>query len=299
MIALVEQFLDYISLECGLSKNTREAYSTDLKRFVAFLEKSGIRSCNEITRKQILNFLAVEKEGGISVNTIARRLVAIKVFMRYLQDEGLLATNVADVMKLPKLWRILPDVLSLNEVQRLLDAPVGKDKFSLRDKALLELMYASGLRVSELAELKLGDLHLDSDYLRCTGKGNKVRVVPFGAKAKETLEQYLKEARPILARAARANGDSGHVFLSYRGKALGRKGVWKLIKKYARKAGIIKEIHPHTLRHSFATHLLANGASLRVIQEMLGHSNIATTQLYTHVDKGRLQSVHARYHPRA
>jgi len=299
MIALVEQFLDYISLECGLSKNTRDSYKNDLKRFVSFLEKSHIRSCNEITRKHILDFLASEKDRGISVNTVARRLVAIKVFMRYLQDEGLLANNPAEVMELPKLWRILPDVLSLNEVQRLLDAPAGKDKFSLRDKALLELMYASGLRVSELAELKLGNLHLDSDYLRCTGKGNKVRVVPFGSRAKEALEQYLKEARPLLARSARRSGDSGYVFLSYRGKGLGRKGIWKIIKKYAKRAGITKEIHPHTLRHSFATHLLANGASIRVIQEMLGHSDIVTTQLYTHVDKSRLQAIHARYHPRA
>jgi integrase/recombinase XerD len=222
-------------------------------------------------------------------------LVALRVFFAFLQREGLLDRNVVEAMDSPKLWKVLPNVLSMKEVERLLEAPAGNDRISIRDKAMLELFYASGLRVSEVAELKLEDIHFDSGYLRCMGKGSKVRVVPFGEKSREKLVRYLNEARPAFAKEKA----DPQIFLTYRGRKFSRKGIWKLIKAYAKRAGIEKNVSPHTLRHSFASHLLANGAPLRVIQEMLGHADIATTQVYTHVDQGRLRAIHAQYHPRA
>jgi len=295
MNALIEQFLDYLSLERGLSANTRAAYADDLARFVRFLEGKGIKSFNGVTRKHLLDYLMAEKDRGLRVNSISRRLVAVKIFFRYLQQESLLVQNVADVMDSPKLWKVLPEVMTLREVERMLDAPQGDGRQSVRDKALLELMYATGMRVSEAADLKIDDIHFDEGYIRCTGKGNKVRVVPFGEKAKACLQRYLETARPAFA----GERPERHVFLTCRGKNFSRKGIWKLVKAYAGKAGVTRRVSPHTLRHSFASHLLANGAPLRVIQEMLGHVDIATTQIYTHVDQGRLKSVHEKFHPRA
>ncbi len=295
MHPLVAQFLDHVTLERGLSANTRAAYAADLAAFSEFLAARGVRSANDVTREQVLAFLMAQKERSLSVNTLSRRLVAIKVFFRFLLQEGLLARNVTEVMDSPKLWRVLPGVLSQKEVERLLAAPVGGDRRGLRDKALLELFYATGLRVSELAGLRLEDLHLADGYLRCFGKGSKMRIVPVGGLAGEALNAYLADGRPAFTR----NPAERHLFLTYRGKAFSRKGVWLLVKQYALKAGIRKRLSPHTLRHSFASHLLANGAPLRVIQEMLGHADIATTQIYTHMDQGRLRAVHAQFHPRA
>lgn len=295
MNALTEQFLDHITYERGLSQNTRIAYKDDLTAFSGFLAGKGINSFNSVTRKIILDFLTAEKDRGISVNSIARRLVAIKVFFAYLEREGLLGRNITDAMDSPKLWKVLPGVLSLKEVEQLLDSPAGNDRISIRDKAILELLYATGMRVSELTNLKTEDVNIAEGYLRCTGKGKKVRVVPFGGKAKQFLNRYMNDARQLLLK----DKVSANVFITHAGKTFSRKTIWKMIKTYARRAGITHEVHPHTLRHSFASHLLANGAELRIIQEMLGHSDIATTQIYTHVDQGRLRSVHARFHPRA
>ncbi|MFC1498697.1 site-specific tyrosine recombinase XerD [Verrucomicrobiota bacterium] len=296
MNALVEQFMDYISLERGLSKNTSGAYRSDLESFTRFLVSKKIRSVNSVKRKQVLEYLMAEKKRGLSVSSIARRLVAIKMFFTYLEQEDILAHNVTGAMDSTKLWKILPGVLSLKEVDRLLSAPVGNDRFAVRDKALLELLYATGMRVSEVANLQLDDIHFDSTYLRCEGKGSKVRIVPFGDKAKQHLQRYLLESR---SEFVGENEKERHVFLTYRGSKFSRKGIWKLIRTYADKAGVEKTVSPHTMRHSFASHLLANGAPLRVIQEMLGHADITTTQIYTHVDKGRLKSIHSKYHPRA
>jgi integrase/recombinase XerD len=295
MNAAVDQFLDHVSFERGLSKNTRSAYSADLRRLVTFLEARRIHSFNDVTRRHLLDFMMAEKDRGSGVNTIARRLVAIKVFFAFMQKEGLLSRNEAEAMDSPKVWKNLPGVLNVKEVDRLMEAPSGDDSMSIRDKAMLELFYATGMRVSEVADLRQDSINLEEGYLRCTGKGSKVRVVPFGGKAREQLRRYLSDSRPKLA------GDkmSPQVFLTRRGKGFSRKGLWKLIKIYARSAGITKRVYPHTLRHSFASHLLANGAPLRVIQEMLGHADIATTQIYTHVDEGRLRSIHAKFHPRA
>ena len=292
---LIDQFLDYISLERGLSDNTRQAYQGDLSSFYVAMEGWGIDSFNDVTRRHVLDFLMAEKERGQSLNSISRRLVAVKMFFGYLQREGLLTKNVTEVMDSPRLWRVLPGFLSLKEVERLLAAPAGDDRIALRDRALLELMYATGLRVSEAVDLVLNDIHFDAGYLRSTGKGNKTRVVPFGGRAAGALHAYLDDGRPRFSK----DDSVTHVFLTYRGQPFTRKGVWKLVKAYARRVGIAKNVSPHTLRHSFASHLLANGAPLRVIQEMLGHADIATTQVYTHVDQGRLRSVHASFHPRA
>ena len=295
MNVLVEQFLNYISLERGLSGNTRAAYQSDLTGFSTYLGGRGLHSVNDVTRDHIIDYMESERARGLSVNSVSRHLVAIKVFFKFLQQEGLLAKNVTEAMDSPRLWRILPETLSAKEVERMLSVPVGDDKAAVRDRAILELFYASGLRVSELAGLTLEALHIESEYVRVTGKGNKVRIVPFGKRARSAIERYLADSRPGFLK----EGGSQHVFLTYRGKPFSRKGLWKMIKGFAVRADINRNISPHTLRHSFASHLLANGAPLRMIQEMLGHADIATTQIYTHIDQGRLQSVHAKYHPRA
>ena len=294
MQALIDQFLDYISLELGLSSNTRMAYAADLRKFVRFLEVRKIATLNALTRKQLLDFLIGEKEKGLSANSVSRLFVAIKVWLRYLQQENLLAQNVAEAMDSPKLWKVLPETLSLKEVERLLAAPAGDKPQAVRDRALLEIFYATGLRVSELCKLTLDDLHFDAGYLRCVGKGQKERVVPFSEQSGKILAGYLQQARPRLAR----DPSNRAVFLTQRGQGFDRRSIWKMVKRYARNAGIAKSISPHTLRHSFASHLLQNGAPLRVIQEMLGHADIATTQIYTHVDPARLKSIHERFHPR-
>jgi integrase/recombinase XerD len=295
MQALLDQFLDYVALEKGLSPNTREAYAGDLQTFLAYLSSCGIRSINAVRRDHITGFLMSQKDRGLSTNSLCRRLVAIKVFFRFLQQEGLLAGNITEAMESPKVWKMLPGTLTYKEVERLLASPDAARPLGLRDRAMLETFYGTGLRVSELAGLTLNDIHFDEGYVRCMGKGSKERVVPIGARAQIALKQYLEEVRPALSKGRPVAA----VFLNYRGNPLGRKGIWKLIKKHARDAGITKNVKPHTLRHSFASHLLANGAPLRVIQEMLGHADITTTQIYTHVDPARLKSVHAQFHPRA
>jgi integrase/recombinase XerD len=241
------------------------------------------------------DFLIEEKDKGLSANSVSRLFVAVKVWLRYLQQENLLAQNVAEAMDSPKLWKVLPETLSLKEVERLLAAPQGDKPQAARDRALLEVFYATGLRVSELCQLTLDDLHFDAGYLRCVGKGQKERVVPFSGQSGKILTEYLARVRPRLAR----DPANRVVFLTHNGRGFDRRGVWKLVKRYARAAGITKAISPHTLRHSFASHLLQNGAPLRVIQEMLGHADITTTQIYTHVDPARLKSIHERFHPRA
>ena len=294
---LLDQFMDYLTLERGLSANTRIGYGHDLAEFLDFLARRGRAGIQETQRRDILDFLMAGKQKGLAAASLARRLVAIKVFFRHLASEGLLATNVADAMESPRLWKILPPTLSVEEVERLLAAPNVATPRGLRDRAILETFYATGLRVSELAALALDSLHLEAEYVRCVGKGDKERVVPIGGRAIAALRAWLERGRP--AYAAKGGGASRAVFLSRLGRPLTRLTLWRQIRAYARQAGIAKDISPHVLRHSFASHLLAHGASLRVIQEMLGHADISTTQIYTHVDQGRLQSVHRQFHPRA
>jgi len=295
MRALLEQFLDYVSLERGLSKNTRAAYADDIARFLDFLAKKGVKSLNDVTRKLILDHLMAEKARGLGANSLSRHLVSLKVFFRYLAQEGLLAVNVAETMDSPKVWKMLPSVLTPKEIGRLFEAPDVKKPLGLRNRAILELFYASGLRVSEMAGLRLTDLHFDEQFLRCIGKGRKERVVPVARTAIKWVESYIKEVRPQLS----PSDHEQTVFLSNRHQPMSRKTIWNMIKTCARDAGITKTVYPHSLRHSFASHLLANGAELRIIQEMLGHADIATTQIYTHVDPDRLKGVHRQFHPRA
>jgi integrase/recombinase XerD len=294
MQALLEQYVDTLALEEGLSSNTRQAYASDIRRFSAFMaaRRDGP---NAITRRDVLDFLHHEKDQGASSPTLSRRLVAVKVLFRFMVREGALARDVTEVLESPRLWKVLPEALTMREVDRLLQAAEGPTRFDLRDRAVLELFYATGMRVSELAGLTLDEVRAEEGFVRCLGKGNKMRVVPFGRQARETLLRYLAEGRP----AFRPKPEAREVFLNSRGGRLSRMGLWKMIRDRARKAGLAKPLHPHILRHSFATHLLANGAPLRVIQEMLGHADIATTQIYTHVDRNRLKSVHLQFHPRA
>ena len=295
MNAFLESFLDYISLERGLSINTRKAYADDIGQFLNDLTLKGVTSLSQVSRKQILDHLMAMKARGMSTNSISRHLVSIKVFFRYLQQEGMLDRNVTDTMDSPKLWKILPDTLSEKEVDLLLAAPDMHKPLGIRDRAILELFYASGLRVSELASLQLADLHLDEGYIRCIGKGRKERVIPVGGESIRLLRRYLEDIRPVLCE----NPLLQNVFISRRETALCRQRLWQIIKECTKRAGIMKNVTPHTLRHSFASHLLQNGAPLRVIQEMLGHADIATTQIYTHVNPERLKSIHQQFHPRA
>ncbi|MEI6892267.1 MAG: site-specific tyrosine recombinase XerD [Pontiella sp.] len=295
MNAFLERFLDYISLERGLSINTRKAYADDLRQFLAFLDQKRITSLDIVSRKHVLDHLMAMKAKGLSTNSISRHLVSIKVFFRYLQQEGLLEKNITDTMDSPKLWKILPDILSEKEVALLLEAPNLRKPLGVRDRAIIEMFYASGLRVSELAGLKLSNLHIDDGYIRVIGKGRKERVIPVAKNSADLLIRYLEEVRPLLCDTPQLQ----NVFVSKRETALCRQRLWQIIKKYTKEAGIMKNVTPHTLRHSFASHLLQNGAPLRVIQELLGHADIATTQIYTHVDPNRLKSIHQQFHPRA
>jgi len=295
MQALLDQFLDHLATERGLSPNTLAAYRGDLDRFLAHLRRVRIASLNEVRRKHLLDFLLNEREAGRQPTTLGRRLAALKTFFRYLQREGLAAANPADGMDSPKLWRMLPDALTVKEVERLLTQPDLRARHGLRDRALLETMYGAGLRVSEAAGLTLDDVNFADRCVRCLGKGRKERIVPLGESALAYLKRYLEESRP----AAERGRGSRALFLSAKGGPLDRRSLWRLIRNYARRAGLEQRVHPHTLRHSFATHLLANDAPLRVIQEMLGHADIGTTQIYTHVESSRLLAVHRRFHPRA
>jgi len=292
-ISLLKLFLDHLSIERGLSQNTLSAYQGDLERYFRYLEKKGL-SLEKVGKEEIRSFMIAEKERGLSARSISRRLVTLRTFHRFLFGEKVLKEDPTALLESPKLWRKLPDVLTVEEMNRLLAIPAGRHWMALRDRAFLEILYAAGLRVSEAASLRLEDLHLDVGFLRCLGKGGKERIVPLGRQAIQSVRHYLDRGRPRIARGK----DKNFLFLSRLGRRLSRQSLWKIIQKSARSARLKKRITPHTLRHSFATHLLEGGADLRVVQEMLGHSDISTTQLYTHVDRGRLKAIHEKYHPR-
>ena len=291
---LIDGFIDYLTLECGLARNTQLAYRGDLERFAAYLEREGSPDPLAVTTTLVLGFLMQMKDRGYSPATIARRFAAVKMFYRFLALEGLVTRNVTSALDSPRLWRRLPSVLSPQEVESLLATPDASTPLGLRDKAIVEMLYATGARVTEVCSLDMDSIHYDYGYLRCMGKGSKERIVPVGSTALDLTRRYAVEVRPQLLRG-RA---SAALFLSRTGRRLTRETIERQVKKYARLAGIDKHVTPHTLRHSFATHLLAAGADLRSLQEMLGHASIVATQVYTHVDKDRLKEVHRRYHPR-
>ncbi|MDD5439671.1 MAG: site-specific tyrosine recombinase XerD [Candidatus Omnitrophica bacterium] len=290
----IQQFLDYLTVERGLSKNTIISYGSDLSKFADYCESKGITSVDGVKKNDITSFMLSLKDKGLSSNSISRYLVAVKVFYRFLVRERLTRIDMASVLDSPKLIRPLPEVLTIGEVDSLLNAPDGRDGRGIRDKAILELLYATGLRVSELSDLEVNNLNLDIGFLKAHGKGGKERIVPLGRTASEWLKRYQERVRPKIVKGAGAP----YLFLSRLGKRLSRQSVWKIMKKYTSAAGIKKNITPHTLRHSFATHLLERGADLRSVQEMLGHANISTTQLYTHINRERLKGLHKKFHPR-
>lgn len=294
MKELLDEFINYLSVERGLSKNTITSYKADLVSFLGYLESKGLGNIDNIKRDSITNYLLHLKDKGLSGNSISRALVAIKMFYKFLTQERFIKDNVAGVLESPKLIRPLPNVLNVVEVEKLLAAPDTRDWMGVRDKAALELMYATGMRVSEMVELPTSTINLEMGFIKCKGKGDKERMVPIGSQAKTSISRYIEKVRPSLLK----NRVDNHLFLSRLGKRVSRQSFWKMIKRYAKKARIKKEITPHTLRHSFATHLLERGADLRVVQEMLGHSDIATTQIYTHINKERLKSIHKQFHPR-
>lgn len=292
---MIERFIRYLAIEKGLAANTLASYQKDLLNYAAFLERTGCREWQESNRHHIVSYLSHLQKMGRAPATVSRNLASIRSFYHFLLRDGLLDADPTLHLDSPKTDKRLPRVLTVEEVERLLAAPEGRTPSGLRDRAMLEVLYATGIRVSELVALNVADLNLNMGYLKCYGKGSKERIVPLGSAALEAAGQYLSRGRAHLLKGP----DEGALFLNHQGRRLTRQGFWKIIKKYARAAGIQKAITPHTLRHSFATHLLENGADLRAVQEMLGHADISTTQIYTHVTQSRLKDVYLRTHPRA
>jgi integrase/recombinase XerD len=292
---LLEPFLEFLLLEQGASPRTDEAYERDLTRFASYAIGRGAATPTDVTARLLREYLYHLKDLGLAPASIRRNVSSIRTYFKFLLGEGHLARDPSERLESPKRWRTLPEVLSVAEVDRLLAAPVLEDPLVFRDRALLELAYGAGLRVSEWISVGVRDVMFDESLVRVFGKGSKERLVPIGRRAIGALASYVRELRPRLEQGA----GKGVLFLSARGMPLTRMGAWKILRKYVDRAGIEKHVSPHTLRHSFATHLLEGGADLRAVQEMLGHADISTTQIYTHVDREYLRSVHRQYHPRA
>lgn len=289
-------YLHYLTIERGLSQNTRKSYERDLEQYLTFLTEQHIKDWQAVDRVLILSFLQQLQQSGKSSATIIRMVSSLRRFHQFLRQERFTDHDPMQHIDSPKKQQKLPDTLSLSEVERLIETPDTKEVLGIRDRAILEVMYATGLRVSELIGLQLKDLHLSMGLLQTTGKGDKERIVPLGDLAIQWIETYLEEARPFLTRK---HPEESHLFVNNHGKQLSRQGIWKNLKALVRKAGITKNVTPHTLRHSFATHLLENGADLRTVQELLGHADISTTQIYTHITKKRMMEVYKQHFPRA
>ena len=288
-------FMDYVHLEQGLAENTVSAYARDLDRYATVLEARGVTTPVLVSQADVSALLQLLGELGLEASSVARNLTAVRMFHRYLQAEGRIENDPTEHMKSPKLGRKLPSVLNIYEVERLMVEPDVETPLGLRDRALLEMLYGAGLRVSELIGMERMHLLFDLEVVRVIGKGSRERVVPIGSEAVEWVNRYLTDTREELSGPASGNT----VFLNFRGGAMSRMGVWKILRGYVRNSGIDKAVSPHTMRHSFATHLLEGGADLRAVQEMLGHVDISTTQIYTHVDREYLKEVHRSFHPRA
>lgn len=294
MKELIDSFLNYLSVERGLARNSIISYREDLLAYCEFLNRNSSASLSKTTKHNVTEFMFYQKDKGLAASSIARRLAAIRMFYRFLVRERVLKNDPTSLMDSPKLWKKVPETLSINEVELLLSQPNIRDKQGMRDKAILETLYATGMRVSEALNLKMDNINLEIGFLRCIGKGNKERIIPLGKKAIASIVRYKDSARPVFLK----NKESEFLFISRLGRKISRQSLWKLIKKYGRSARIKKSIRPHTLRHSFATHLLERGADLRSVQEMLGHSDISTTQIYTHINRDRLKGIHRMFHPR-
>ena len=296
----VTLFFQFLMLEKGLATNSLEAYRRDIQRYAVYLELQGVTTSSAVTDQQIAAYIRHLHRLGLSAKSIARNLSAIKGFHKFLNNEGINAANPTENIDLPKIGKALPDVLSIEEVNTILQvvAPKSEKDHSnlyIRDRAILETLYATGIRVTELIELKQRNVLFEEELVRVFGKGSKERLVPIGTIALDAITKYQRVLRSVLAKGKMANDT---LFLNRRGKGLTRAMIWTLVKEYTRRAKIEKEVHPHTFRHTFATHLLEGGADLRAVQEMLGHSDITTTQLYTHIDRDFVRTEHKRYHPR-
>lgn len=292
----LDDFYHYVQIERGLSENTLLSYRRDLGQYKRYLEQQEqLEDWNEVTRPQIISFLYTLKDVGKSAATIARMISAIRLFHQFLIRDQVVQHDASLHIETPKQDRLLPEVLSMEEIDQLL-AIEGTTPLEIRNKAMLELMYATGLRVTELIELKTTDLHLSMGFVRCFGKGNKERIIPLGDYASDALERYLTDGRKTLLKK---NQEEKALFVNHHGRPLSRQGFWKIIKQIALEKELMKPITPHMLRHSFASHLLENGADLRAVQEMLGHADISTTQIYTHITKTRLKDMYEQFHPRA
>ncbi|MCJ7790497.1 MAG: site-specific tyrosine recombinase XerD, partial [Candidatus Atribacteria bacterium] len=278
---ILECFLDYLTIERGLAQNTIISYRYDLIKYINFLKKNNISSFNQTKKDLVNNYFVYLRKKNLEINSISRNLVAVKMLYRFLLIEGFIKEDITGLIEFPRMSKKLPHILSLREINLLLDKANFKSNLGLRDLAILELLYATGLRVSELIYLKIDDINMENCMLKCLGKGSKERIIPFGSKAYQSLRLYLDKVRQKLVK----NPNEDILFLNSRGERLSRQGIFYLVKKYVRKAGIEKKVTPHTLRHTLATHLLENGADLRSVQEMLGHSDISTTQIYTHVSR--------------
>jgi integrase/recombinase XerD len=294
LVEEVTAFRHYLRSERGMADNTVIAYGHDLDRYATWFAGRPMRDFRSPTLGELADYLGFLRDEQLSPASVARHLVALKVFYRFLKLEERADAATVELLGSPALWERIPTILSPENVEKLLAAPMPADRFFLRDRALLETLYATGCRASEVVNLKVGDLYLDAMFCKAFGKGSKQRIVPLGSKAISALRVYMGEGRPALTAAAPAE----YVFLSRGAKRLDREVLWMIVKKYVRRAGLPKKTSPHTLRHSFATHLLSNGADLRAVQEMLGHASIGTTQIYTHVDRNRLKELHKRFHPR-
>jgi len=287
-------YLNYVRVERGLAPNTVAAYRRDLEKFAGFCLQKKLK-LTKVRREQIVDFLGSLYSDKLDSRTVARQLVSLRNFFRFLRQENVIRGEPTEHIEAPRVWKRLPKFLTLEEVERLLTPPGGRTPMDLRDQAMLEVLYATGLRVSELVSLKVSDVQLEAGYLRCFGKGSKERVVPLGKSAIRVLEDYLGQARPKLARGRAVP----HVFLSRRGGGMTRQNFWRLLRRRAGAVGVHPRLSPHVVRHSFATHLLERGADLRSVQLLLGHADISTTQIYTHVAQGRLKQIYRSHHPRA
>lgn len=295
MEQFINEFISILRYEKNLSDNTAKSYRSDLKSLVAYLNKNNVKDWNDVTSKTLAEFFNAQRKNKISSATTARYMTSLKKYFQFLEDNKFIEKNPTLTLGKVKLSRKLPHVLSLNEIERILNAPNVNEKFGLRDKAILEILYSSGLRVSELIGLKTNDLYFEEEVVRVLGKGSRERIVPIGSSAIKWIKDYLIVSRPLFEKKDRSQG---FVFLNNRGMKLSRISIWKIVDYYGKLAEIVKEIHPHIFRHSFATHLLEGGADLRAVQEMLGHSDISTTQIYTHVDRSYIKQIHKDHHPR-
>lgn len=294
MREFLNEYLTTLRFEKNLSENSISSYKNDLNAFLTFLDDAGVTDLNDANNLHIINFFKLLNTMGLSSTSAARYFSSLKGFFTYIFRNKYILKNPIEKMTAPKLSKKLPQVLSVAEVDLILSKPNIEDKFGLRDKAMLEILYACGLRVSELIDLKISNLYFAEEVIRVFGKGSKERFVPIGSSAVKWVTKYLEESRPAITKMS----SEGYVFLSIRGRKFSRMGVWKIVDRYLKEAEIHKDAHPHTFRHSFATHLLEGGADLRAVQEMLGHADISTTQIYTHIDRDYIIQIHKQFHPR-